>query len=245
MRIAKINEFDHINYPGKLAAVVLSSGCNYRCPACHSPDLLKSDSEIRKEDFFKYLDQNKKWIDGVVLCGGEPTMQHSLPYFAEELKKRNLSVKLDTNGSDFRVLGRLLEEKLIDYVAMDVKGPFKLYRDLTGIDSIDRRDDLEKSIAIVANFPDYEYRTTVVPVIRYGKGKDISFMTPEEIGETAKRIYDCTGITDHKYFLQKFVPAKTGLLDKRLESFPETPKGLMDLMLIEARKYLPRTELRY
>ncbi len=233
------------DFPGKVpSSVVFTPGCNYRCPSCHAKHLLENGENIDEKDFFEYIDSRKGWIEGVVICGGEPTLQHCLPFFLEELKKRKLPVKLDTNGSNYITLGNLLEKKLVDYVAMDVKGAPEIYADLTGKEFVDARDGYEKAIAIVSQFPDYEFRTTVVPVIR--RNEKISFMTAEEIGETAKLIYDCTGSREHKYFLQPFLPYKGKgiLLDSRLEEFPETPKELLEEMKKEARKYLPKCDIR-
>jgi pyruvate formate lyase activating enzyme len=242
MQIRDFIKESFIDYPGKISAVVFSSGCNYKCPACHAKRLLEKGNNIDEKVFFDYLDSRKGWIDAVVLCGGEPTLQHDLIYFARKIKERGLLVKLDTNGSEFGTLMDLREENLIDYVAMDVKGPPSIYADLIGREFIDARDGYEKSIATVSHFPDYEFRTTVVPVVR--RDGEISFLTPEEIGQTAKLIYDCTGVNEHKYFLQKFVPRKGELLDSQLENFPETPNDLMERALEEIKLYLPNAKIR-
>jgi pyruvate formate lyase activating enzyme len=230
------------DYPGKLSVILFSQGCNYKCPSCYNKQFLEEGKNIDEEIFFNYLDSKKGWIDGVVLCGGEPTLQHDLIYFARKIKEKGLAIKLDTNGSDYSVLGELLKENLIDYVAMDVKGPPQIYADLIGKEFIDARDGYEKSIAVVSHFQDYEFRTTIVPVIR--NNEEISFMTPAEIGETAKLIYDCTGNNQHKYFLQKFVPRENGLIDSRLEKFSETPAEILEEGRLEAIKYLPNTKIR-
>lgn len=169
-----------------------------------------------------------------------------MKFFIKELKKRrnNLVVKLDTNGSDWSVLGELKENGLVDYVAMDVKGPPELYATIVGREFLDARDGYEKAIAIVSQFPDYEFRTTIVPVIREN---EISFMTPEEIEKTAKLIYDVVQDNECKYFLQPFVPHKQeegGLLDSRFEIFPETPPELLEEMKKRAQKYLPNCRIR-
>jgi pyruvate formate lyase activating enzyme len=231
------------DFPGKTSSVVFTPECNYRCPSCHAKHLLGEGKNIDEKEFFDYLDSRKGWIEGVVICGGEPTLQHTLPYFLEKIKKRNLAVKLDTNGSEYTILEDLLGSKLVDYVAMDVKGPPQLYADLTGQEFIDERDGYQKAIAVVSQFPDYEFRTTVAPVVRKN---GISFMTPEEIGETAKLIYDCTGKIGHKYFLQPFLPykGKGELVDSRFEEFPETSRELLEQMKKEARKYLPKCDIR-
>jgi pyruvate formate lyase activating enzyme len=229
-----------------LSSVIFMYGCNYRCPACHDKKLVEGsfnpEKRFSEEEILKYVSGKKGFINKIVICGGEPTIQHNLPPFLRKLKEKGLAVKLDTNGGDYVKLGELKEEGLVDYVAMDVKGPPQIYADIIGREFINARDGYEKAIAVVSQFPDYEFRTTVVPVIR--RNGEISFMTPEEIGQTAKLIYDCTGINSHKYFLQPFVPRKGSLVDERLESFPQTPKILLEEGLIEAKKYLPNTKIR-
>jgi len=245
MQIRNFLRESYNDFPGKVpSAVIFVPGCNYNCPACHAKHLLGEGKNMEEKEFFDYLNIRKGWIEGVVICGGEPALQHSLPSFLKKIKKRGLAVKLDTNGSNYVVLGDLLKERLVDYVAMDVKGPPQLYADLTGQEFVDARDGYEKAIAVVSQFPDYEFRTTAVPVVR--REGEISFLTAQEIGETAKLIYDCTGSREHKYFLQPFVPHKGEgiLLDSRLEEFPETPRGLLEEMKKEAVKYLPNCQIR-
>lgn len=239
----KINSFrlSSIDYPRKMSVILFTQGCNYKCPACHAKQILEGKDSIDEEKFFDYLDSKKGWIDGVVICGGEPTLQNDLIHFTRKIKEKGLAIKLDTNGSRFAILKELNDEKLIDYVAMDIKGPQGLYPNIVGKEFLDRRDDYEKAIGITSQFPDYEFRTTVVPIVR---DDGISFMTPEEIGETARLIYDCTGNNQHKYFLQKFVPQTDGLIDSRLEKFPKTSEEILEEGKKEARIYLPNTEIR-
>jgi pyruvate formate lyase activating enzyme len=246
MIILGFRKESHQDWDKGLSSVIFTHGCNYRCPACHDKKLVEGsfnqEELFKEEEIIKYLARKKDFINKVVICGGEPIIQHTLPYFIRKLKEKGLAVKLDTNGSDYITLGKLKEEGLVDYVAMDVKGPPQIYADIIGREFIDARDGYEKAIAVVSQFPDYEFRTTIVPVIR--RNEEASFMTPEEIGQTAKLIYDCTGINSHKYFLQPFVPRKGELVDSRLESFPQTPKDILEQGLIEALKYLPNTKIR-
>ncbi|MBU2575358.1 MAG: anaerobic ribonucleoside-triphosphate reductase activating protein [Elusimicrobia bacterium] len=241
MRIRELLKFNLIDYPGKISAVVFVPGCNYSCPACHAKKILNEESLIKEDDFFKYLGEARQWVNGVVLCGGEPTLEADLIPFARKLAAAGIPVKLDTNGSSPEVLERLLNEKLINYAAMDVKGPPRLLGSITGTLSVPAQA-VKRSIRAVAGFPDYEYRTTIVPVIR-DEG-NISFLTPAELSDTARMITETTGSSGHKYYIQKFVPRKDGLLDKRLESFPETPLPLLEEMKAEAAKYLPECEIR-
>lgn len=240
MKIRAASGFNLIDYPGKIAAMVFAPGCNYKCPACHAKPLLNEDALVDEEEFFRYLDSVRRWVSGVVVCGGEPTMQDGLIPFLRRLKAARLPVKLDTNGSAPDVLNRLLAENLADYVAMDVKGPRGLWPNIAGTPGAGAA--MLESMRAAARFPDHEFRTTVVPVVR--SGEEISFMTASEAAETARLIADTTGSAAHKYFIQKFVPRKNGLLDARLETFPETPPGLLEEIKKAAAVYLPGCEIR-
>ena len=163
-----------------------------------------------------------------------------MPDFLRSVKDIGYLVKLDTNGSNPNVLLDLKTEGLIDYVAMDVKGPRELYSNLAGRKV--NQEDVERSIGIASQFPGYEFRTTVVPVVR-GE-EDISWMTVEEAVDAAKWIVEVTGSDAHRYFLQPFVPREDGLIDSRFEEFPGTSKELLEEMCDAVKKHLPRCEIR-
>ena len=220
--------------------MAFTPGCNYACPHCHAAPLLSKAADIGDKGFFDYLDTVKDWVNAVVICGGEPTIQDGLEEFARTVRSRNLAVKLDTNGSNPGVLSRLLSEKLVDYVAMDVKGPRFLWPATAGVEG--HEGAMAESLKLVASFPDYEFRTTIAPVVR--SGEEISFLTSQEIAAAARLIVSVTGSDAHKYFVQKFVPRKDGLLDKRLESFPETPPQLLQAAHQEAVRHIPNTRIR-
>lgn len=240
MKIGAALGFNLIDYPGKIAAVAFTPGCNYLCPHCHAAPLLAGARDIGDRGFLEYLDTVKDWVNGVVICGGEPTLQPDLVPFIKELRGRNLSVKVDTNGSNPAVLEQLLGGGLADYVAMDVKGPRFLWPATAGVEG--HCEDMAASMRLVTRFPAYEFRTTVAPVPR-GDG-EISFMTVHEMAAAARLITQTTGSDSHKYYVQKFVPRKDGLLDKRLESFPETPPQLLQDIHKEVLKHLPNTQVR-
>jgi len=240
MEIVTSRDFNLIDYPGRVSSMVFCPGCNFSCPACHAALILKERKRMPEDNVLKSMGLQNRWIDGLVICGGEPTLQKDLLQFAEKIKKQGYSIKLDTNGSNPEILSEALEKRLFDYVAMDVKGPENLYLKICGTDV--NMDDIKKSMILTSKFPDYEFRTTVVPVY---KNEEPEFMNLEDIAKTAKIIKDITSSDSHKYFLQKFVPIKGNLLDPRLEQFPETPRKLMEDMLIEAKRYIPKTELRY
>ena len=240
MKIGAALEFNLIDYPGKIAAVAFTPGCNYLCPHCHAAPLLANAKDIGTDGFFNYLDTVKDWVNGVVICGGEPTLQPNLVPFILKLRARGLAVKLDTNGSTPAVLARLLADKLVDYVAMDVKGPRFLWPASAGVEGHEAA--MAESIKLVAGFPDYEFRTTIAPVVR-GDG-EIAFFTVQEMIAAAKFIAGAAGGDAHKYYVQKFVPRKNGLVDKRLEAFPETPPRLLEDIHKEVSKYLPNSQIR-
>lgn len=240
MKIGAALGFNLIDYPGKIAAVAFAPGCNYSCPHCHAKPILGTAAPINEEDFFSYLTTVRDWVSGVVVCGGEPTLQPDLVAFIRRLREANLAVKLDTNGSNPAVLAQLLAENLVDYVAMDIKGPRHLWPNLTANPGAE--NGMLESMRLVTKFPTYEFRTTIAPVLR--GGEDISFLTVPEMAAAAKMMVEVTGCNTHKYYVQKFVPRKDGLIDARLEAFPETPVQLLQDIHAEVLKYIPNTQLR-
>lgn len=249
MKISKIIENSLVDYPSKTSLVMFTPGCNYKCPSCHAKEIVLDNSlGIKIETISSYLNPRKKWIDGIVLCGGEPTLQLDLVNFARALKQGNISLKLDTNGSNPSVLQELLQENLVDYLAIDIKGPKELYPLLIGKDYIDFKDNIEKSMTLATQFPNYEFRTTITPVIRE---KSIEFLNPKEIEEVAKWIINGTGSNIHKYYLQKFYSrTKNEMMDKRLSKenletrLHETPDSLINQIRREVIKYLSNCEVR-
>ena len=240
MKIGAALGFNLIDYPGKIAAVVFAAGCNYTCPHCHAKPILGNNAPINEEDFLQYLATVKEWVNGIAICGGEPTLQPDLVPFIKKLRAQNLPVKLDTNGSNPRILNRLLADKLVDYVAMDIKGPQHLWPNMSGNHAAEAA--MLESIKTVTRFLNYEFRTTIAPVLR--GGEDISFLTVPEMTAAAKMMVKVTGSADHKYYVQKFVPRKDSLLDPRLEAFTETPPQLLQDIKTEVSKYLPKCEIR-
>jgi pyruvate formate lyase activating enzyme len=248
VKIGGLQKISTIDYPDKLSCVIFLSGCNYRCPDCHNPQLIENGSEAISEENLLNRMEESGYLDAVVISGGEPTLQPGLEELIKKIKKgrNNFLIKLDTNGSHYEVLQDLKKEKLVDYVAMDVKSPPYLYSTVTGKQITDLRDDVEKGMALTCQFPDYEFRTTIVPVER-GNGNlgDFSFMKVSEVVDIAKWIADITGGNSSKYYLQPFVHPKGGkLFDSRFEAFPETPKELLEEMRKEVSKYLPNCRIR-
>lgn len=163
MLLGGIQKSSLIDYPGKLSCVIFLSGCNFDCAYCHNPSLVAGHSErcdfMDQDKLYRFLDQRKGFLDGVVISGGEPTLQKSLFKLCENIKELGYSVKLDTNGSRPKDLKKLLEHGLVDYVAMDIKTEPAKYHGLIRGDF--NTDDLLSSIvAIMDTAPDYEFRTT-------------------------------------------------------------------------------------
>ena len=213
MKIQEFRKETFIDYPGKIASIIFVPGCNFACPACHAKEIVEGKGKIPEQEIFNYLDFAKGFIDAVVLCGGEPTLQQDLPEFAARLKERGLAVKLDTNGSNPQVLEKLLQENLIDCVAMDVKAPQEKYDLVTGIQDADLQN-MEISMQLVQQFPAYEFRTTVPPIIFDGKIKYMGIGNAVDIARWIKRV---TGNNQHIHYLQPFVArSKDEMMDERL-----------------------------
>lgn len=154
-----------IDYPGKVSCVIFLSGCNFNCPYCHNPSLIKNSGEypdlLEDGRLFEFLKERTDFIDGVVISGGEPTLQNRLFKLCERIKRLGYSIKLDTNGSRPERLRKLLEAGLVDYVAMDIK------TDPTHYDPLIQKgcnpEDILSSLRIIMDSaPDYEFRTTCV-----------------------------------------------------------------------------------
>ncbi len=153
-----------LDYPQKVAAIIFTSGCNMRCPFCYNyklvlPEHLDEEKSFEEKQILSFLKKRKKYLDGLVITGGEPTIQKDLPKFLSEVKGIGYSVKLDTNGLLPEVLKKLVSQKLVDYIAMDIKGPLGEYSKYCGIEDA---SNIKESIALVMNsgLP-YEFRTTL------------------------------------------------------------------------------------
>ncbi len=154
-----------IDYPSKVSCVLFTQGCNFRCPYCHNPQLIpcrqNRASTFPKKEVLSFLAHRKNWLDGVVITGGEPTLQKDLFDFCGQLKEMGFCVKLDTNGSRPEVIQKLLNSRRVDYIAMDIKtDPARYAPVFTSIEGIKRiRESIE---AILVSELDHEFRTTCV-----------------------------------------------------------------------------------
>jgi len=195
MFLGGIQKNSLIDFPGKVSCVLFLSGCNFACPYCHNPDLARGTpppaSRIRLETVFKFLEKRRGMLDGVVISGGEPTLESRLSEICTRIKRLGFQVKLDTNGSRPDILARLFDENRLDYVAMDIKAPPALYTPV--ISPREVAAEIEKSIdLIMSSDVDYEFRTTCAR----------PFAGPGTISDIARSIRGA-----RKYVLQTFNPA--------------------------------------
>ena len=192
-----IQKLTLIDYPGKVAATVFTVGCNFLCPYCHNPELvdakkMKNQPKISEQEILDFLATRQGLLEGVCITGGEPTLFADLPEFIKKIKALGFLVKLDSNGSKPRMLEKLLAEKLVDFIAMDIKAPLEKYKKVAG--ERVRLEDIQRSTELVRQAPDYEFRTTVLPTLH--SKKDIL-----SIGRWLQG--------SKKYYLQQFKPTKT------------------------------------
>jgi pyruvate formate lyase activating enzyme len=152
-----------LDYPGKLACTIFTFGCNFRCGFCHNPELIIDDGrpEIKQEEVLDFLDKRKGFLDGVCITGGEPTLNKDLPEFISKIKSIGFSVKLDTNGTNPDMLEDLIKKGLVDYIAMDIKAPLESYDKTANVKV--NKEDIQRSVELIRNFPNHEFRITVVP----------------------------------------------------------------------------------
>ena len=193
MEIHGLNKLTLVDFDRKTACTVFTGRCNMRCPFCHNSTLVldpASQPMISTEEIFAYLAKRKGLLDGVCITGGEPTLQPDIAEFMQEIKNRGFLVKLDTNGSNYDTLKELIDNKLVDYVAMDIKNSPEAYPRTVGIKNFDL-SGVKKSVELLKEGRvDYEFRTTVVKQLH----------TAEDMSAIADWIKGTK-----RYFLQKFV----------------------------------------
>lgn len=162
--ICGLQKMTLLDFPGKIACTVFLGGCNFRCPFCHNSELFmgKPEKLMEDEEFFAFLKSRKGLLDGVCVSGGEPTLYKDLPVFLEKIKEMGFLVKLDTNGYRPQVLKDLVGNKLVDYVAMDVKNSPATYGQTVGLEKMDLAAIEESLRFLIGGEVDYELRTTLV-----------------------------------------------------------------------------------
>ena len=192
MRLGGLQKNSLIDYPGKVSCVLFLSGCNFDCPYCHNPDLVRGSLSCHacpdEKTVYEFLERRKGFLDGVVISGGEPTLNRDLIPLCEKIKEIGYPIKLDTNGSQPRVIKQLIREELVDYIAMDIKTDPFYYSPLI-IKDYEPGHILESIHAIMETARTYEFRTTCVKPI----------VTEHAVEKIARTIKDAT-----VYALQHF-----------------------------------------
>jgi pyruvate formate lyase activating enzyme len=209
MKIGGLQKVSLIDYPGLICAIIFLQGCNFRCSYCHNPELVEPrlfQPCIKENEVLEFLATRKGKLDAVTITGGEPTIQDDLAPFIKQIKKMKFAVKVDTNGSQPQVIKDLLDNKLLDFIAMDIKAPLEKYEGVVKVPV--NSDSIQESIKLILKekIP-HEFRTTIVE----------SQLEEKDIQRIATLIpgADC-------YVLQKFMPAK--VLEKKFleeKSYPD------------------------
>jgi pyruvate formate lyase activating enzyme len=224
MKIGGLQKFSLIDFPGRISAIVFTRGCNFRCPYCHNPELVdptRYGAILSEAEVISFLERRRGKLDAVTLTGGEPTLQPDIEHFLYEIKRMGYLTKIDTNGSYPDLLERMIRSDLVDYLAMDVKGPLRKYEQIARvkIDTAKIRRSIE---LIAASGIEHEFRTTVLR----------SQLDYADLAETAGLL------NGELYILQPFVPAKC--LDQRFLREPSySPEEFADI-----RKQLDGNGLR-
>jgi pyruvate formate lyase activating enzyme len=235
MKIKGFLDVSFVDWDGKLSSVIFLPNCNFRCPFCHNVNLVLHPTKLKTipfEDIEEQLKKRKGWIDGVCITGGEPTLHTDLPELCIRLKKMGFLVKLDTNGTNPIMLKELIDQRLVEYVAMDIKAPLntKKYSDATDTQAEEMLEKVKESIKLLlAANVDYELRTTVVPGIH-------------DVDDIEQICYSVRGC--RKYVLQKFdVSLGKTIIDPHIMSKSLTEEEMQKFLTV-AKKIIPNTRLR-
>ncbi len=218
-----------VDYPGKVAATVFTGGCNFSCPFCHNGELVKSPGKIKSIETWKiidFLEKRKGLIDGLVITGGEPTLWPGLRDFIVKIKSMGFSVKLDSNGYEPLVLEKLLQEGIIDYIAMDIKNSPEKYAQTAGLKTLDISRIIKSIQLIKESGISYEFRTTVMK--EFHSKEDLI-----KIGEWLKG--------SEKYVLQNYNPKEGQVEDKIFTPFSKEELSEYKSLLSD---YIQKVEIR-
>ncbi len=229
MKFHGLQKMTLLDFPGRVAATLFTGGCNFRCPFCHNAMLvtdIKAEDAIYDEKYIlDFLGKRKGLLDGIAITGGEPLIHRDIPEFILKVREMGFAVKLDTNGAYPKPLREILDKKLVDYVAMDVKNSFEKYSETIGVPGFDTTPIEESMDMLMEGDVDFEFRTTITK----------EFHEIEDIEKIAKKIAG-----DTKYFLQNFVDSGNLICAEIHGRDEETMKKMAEV----SRKYAPNTALR-
>jgi pyruvate formate lyase activating enzyme len=234
IRIRKLISTSLIDWEGLIVSTLYVGGCNFRCPFCYNVDLITNPQQfsiIPEEDIVTFLKERKDFLDGICLSGGEPTIYDDLPEFLVKIRKHNIKIKLDTNGSQPERLAEIIERNLVDFIAMDIKSCLKpeAYKKAIGINDEQVISKIKKSINLIRCAGiEYEFRTTVIPIFHDEK-------TIEEIAREIKG--------SNQYVLQNFIN-NGQLLDKQLVDIVPYPPHKIEEFRSKIEPYVERCKVR-
>ena len=230
MKVTGIQKLTLLDYPGTVAYTVFTAGCNFRCPFCHNamlvlPEQITQDY-LTDDEVFDFLRKRRGVLDGVAVTGGEPLLHKDMPDFLARVKELGYKIKLDTNGSNPDLLREIVEKKLVDRVAMDIKNAPEKYAETIGFEHFDLGPVEESKNFLLAGNMDYEFRTTVVRGIH----------TEESLIGAAKWIQGAG-----EYYLQQFKDSGNLVLGEGLSAYDEKQ---MHALADAVREYVPAVEVR-
>jgi len=229
MRISGIQKTSLIDYPGKVAAIIFTQGCVFRCGYCHNPELIPpaGESSISEDEVLQFLQKRNGVLDGLVITGGEPTIQKDLPEFIDRVRTLGYLIKLDTNGSNPSMLKKLIEDKALDYIAMDIKAPGGKYSKVTQVKV--GLEKIKKSIELIMTSGiDYEFRSTILPKLH----------TAADVLAMAKMIKGAK-----KYYLQTFISRDHLWHEDFVGAKPFTSRDMIE-MAKKCSKFVEKCEVR-
>ena len=227
MKIHGLQKMTLLDFPGRVACTVFLGGCDMRCPFCHNAELIDGSAEaiMDETELLAFLEKRKGLLDGVAFTGGEPTLRKDLPDLFRRIKAMGYPIKLDTNGLHPDRLKALLDEGLVDYVAMDIKNCPEKYAVTAGLETVDL-DMIQQSIDLLKNGTvDYEFRTTVVDELH--EAEDFAKIGAWIAGARA-------------YYLQAFTDRDTVVF----ENLHAPSREKMEAYAYTVRKFVPNTALR-
>ena len=228
MKIGGIQKTSLLDYPDTISAIIWTIGCNFRCPFCYNKDLVFGRVvTISEEEVLSFLEKRKVMLEGLVISGGEPLLQDDIVSFAEKVKKMGYLIKIDTNGMYPEMLKELIDRKLVDYIAMDVKAPKNKYDSLSGV-KVDIKK-IEKSIEMIrSSLINYEFKTTFAS----------NLLTREDIVEIAKWLKG-----SKRFYLQQFNNEANLISSKLQNSKPYSKDELIDT-LKDIKPYFEYSDVR-
>ena len=231
MLILGLTKTTLLDYPQHVAATVFTGGCNFRCPYCHNGEFVlnpASEPKIDEEEVFNHLTKRRNILEGVCITGGEPTIHADLPIFIKKIKDMGYLIKLDTNGTNPKMLKELIEDKYIDYVAMDLKNSFEKYSETTGC-SDKMLEKVKESVSILLSGAiDHEFRTTITKELH--SEADIKEMSRILKGEK-------------RYYLQGYIESEN-VIEKRFTAYSRKELEEMTKRIKESDEGFPPMELR-